>query len=55
VTASHDAASLHTLEALTGRERAAGARTLIMVCRRRGLNDVALVLDTWLERGRTRV
>lgn len=55
VTFAESVETLDALEALTGREPAAGARTLIMVCRRRGLNDVALVLNTWLEQGRTRV
>ena len=55
VTFAESLETLHALEALTGREPAAGARRLSMACRRHGLNDVALVLDTWLTRGRTRV
>lgn len=55
VTFAESLETLHALEALTGREPAAGARTLSMACRRHGLSDVALVLDTWLKRGSTRV
>ena len=55
VTFAESLETLHALGALTSREPAAGARTLSMACLRRGLNDVALVLDTWLKRGRTRV
>ena len=55
VTFAESLVTLHALEALTGREPAAGARRLNMVYRRRGLNHVALVLDRWLKRERPRV
>jgi hypothetical protein len=43
-------AALAALEMMSGRERRRGARRLSSLCRANGLDDVAAVLDAWIEK-----
>jgi len=43
-------AALAALEMMSGRERRRGARRLSSLCRTEGLDDVAAVLDAWIEK-----
>jgi hypothetical protein len=45
-------AALAALEMMSGRERRRGARRLSSLCRTEGLDDVAAVLDAWIESSR---
>ena len=44
-------AALSALEALTGPDPAAAGRALRAACLRHGLDEVASVIDAWLDRG----
>jgi hypothetical protein len=43
-------AALAALEMMSGGERRRGARRLSSLCRTNGLDDVAAVLDAWIEK-----